>query len=111
MMLIFGTIAYTSYLLVVGSDVKPLHLFKKKKNQRNVNNCCWFYVVKVKKKELSLTYTTRVTTALLRPLNSKSMNVKLMAIGLLSPCSISILFIRNGSNGGMANPLCPFGWF
>lgn len=60
---------------------------------------------------LSLTYTTRVTTALLRPLKSKSLNVKLMAIGLLSPCLISILLMRNGSIGGIAKPECPFGWF
>lgn len=45
-----------------------------------------FSIKKKDKCSCSLTYTTRVITALLSPAKSKSLNVKLIAIGLFNPC-------------------------
>lgn len=56
-----------------------------------------------------ITYTTRLITASLSPDKSKSLKSNLIAIGLFEPCTILILLMRNGSNGGIAKPECPFG--
>lgn len=63
------------------------------------------------RKKSDYTYTTRLIIALLIPDISKSRKFKVIAIGDFAPWLMSIWLMCNGSSGGIANPLCPFGCF